>query len=193
MTRPYHQRLCEECEILNYEYHFLLLCKHLKAWRSKYISLYFWTKLSTCMKKFVKLLSPEHSKTINNLAIIFGNFWTWSVCKSMKKNCRCYTLLYWNGNIILSPRSDTAHIVLYCTILCICTQADGPRCWYEIHHLFPFLWQYSSKNTVQTSRALSSLAIRMISFIQCLLVSDLCNHWSWMTSHDKQTLQIKGW
>ena len=53
----YHQRLCEE--ILGDEYHFLFLCKRLKAFRSIYISLYFWTKPS--MNKFypqntVKLL-----------------------------------------------------------------------------------------------------------------------------------------
>ena len=39
--RPYHQRLCEECELLGDEYHFLFLCKRLKALRSKYISRYF--------------------------------------------------------------------------------------------------------------------------------------------------------
>ena len=65
--RPYHQRLCEECELLGDEYHFLFLCKRLKALRSKYISRYFWTKPS--MNKFIELLSSEHSKTINNLAI----------------------------------------------------------------------------------------------------------------------------
>ena len=41
--RPYHQRLCEECELLGDEYHFLFLCNRLKALRSKYISRYFWT------------------------------------------------------------------------------------------------------------------------------------------------------
>ena len=60
--RPYHQRLCEECEILGDEYHFLFLCERLKALRAKYISLYFWTKPS--MNKFVELLASEHSKTI---------------------------------------------------------------------------------------------------------------------------------
>ena len=65
--RPYHQRLCEECELLGDEYHFLFLCKRLKALRSKYISRYFWTKPS--MNKFIELLSSEHSETINNLAI----------------------------------------------------------------------------------------------------------------------------
>ena len=65
--RPYHQRLCEECELLGNEYHFLFMCKRLKALRSKYISRYFWTKPS--MNKFIELLSSEHSKTINNLAI----------------------------------------------------------------------------------------------------------------------------
>ena len=39
--RSYHQRLCEECEILSDEKHFLFLCKHLKALRSKFISRYF--------------------------------------------------------------------------------------------------------------------------------------------------------
>ena len=65
--RPYHQRLCEECELLGDEYHFLFLCKRLKALRAKYISRYFWTKPS--MNKFIELVSSEHSKTINNLAI----------------------------------------------------------------------------------------------------------------------------
>ena len=65
--RPYHQRLCEECEILGDEYHFLFLCKRLKALKSKYISRDLWTKPS--MNKLVELLSSEHSKTTKNLAI----------------------------------------------------------------------------------------------------------------------------
>ena len=55
--RPYDQRLCEESEILCHEYHFLLLCKRLKAFKSKYISLYFWTKPS--MNTSVDLLSSD--------------------------------------------------------------------------------------------------------------------------------------
>ena len=65
------------------------------------------------MNKFVELLSSEHSKTIINLAK-FVYFGPKSVCKFLKKTviiCRCYKLLYSNGIIILSPLSDTAHIV----------------------------------------------------------------------------------
>ena len=86
-SRPYHQRLCEECEIFGDEYHFLFLCKRLKALRSKYISRYFWTKPS--MNKFIELLSSEHRQTINNLAIfVYFEF------EVFAKLCRCYLLLY---------------------------------------------------------------------------------------------------
>ena len=109
--RPYHQRLCEECELLGDEYHFLFLCKRLKALRSKYISRYFWTKPS--MNKFIELLSSEHSKTINNLAIfVYSGLKVFANLKKKKKTviiCRCFLLLY--RNISLSPRSYTAHIV----------------------------------------------------------------------------------
>ena len=58
----YHQRLCEEWEILGDEYHFLFLCKRLKILRLKYISRYFWTKPS--MYKFFEILSSEHCKLL---------------------------------------------------------------------------------------------------------------------------------
>ena len=126
--RPYHQRLCEECELLGDEYHFLFVCKRLKALRSKYISRYFWTKPS--MNKFIELLSSEHSKTINILAIfvysgleVFANLWK---KKKKKKNCHYLQMFL----IIVSKYHPVSLLIhrtycIYFTILCFCTQADG--------------------------------------------------------------------
>ena len=60
------------------------------------------------MDKFVQLLSSEHSKTINNLAIF----------------------VYFGFKVLLSIKLELLYCLrtycLYCTKLCFSTQADGP-------------------------------------------------------------------
>ena len=133
--RPYHQRLCDECEMLGDESHFLFLCERLNVLRSKYISRCFWTKPS--MNKFVEQLSSEYSKTINNLAILvyFGLEVSANLWKKAVIICRCYKLLYSNGIIILSPRSDTAHIVYIALYYVFAHRAMG-LCWEELNHTY---------------------------------------------------------
>ncbi len=65
--RPYHQRLCEECDSLGDEYHFLLVCKRFDDLRGRYIPRYY--RRNPSMEKCKMLLMSEHQKTIRNLAI----------------------------------------------------------------------------------------------------------------------------
>ena len=121
--RPYHQSLCEECEMMGDEYHFLFLCKRLKALKSKYISRYLWTKPS--MNKLVELLSSEHSKTTNNLAI-FVYFWL---------------VLKWKYHPGSSHRHRT--YCIYCTISCICTQADRPMLRWNKPYIYIYIYIFT--------------------------------------------------
>ena len=62
---PYEQRLCENCQKLDDEYHFLLKCTKLSELRKKCIQRYFY--LRTSMFKFVQLLNSNDTKTIRML------------------------------------------------------------------------------------------------------------------------------
>ena len=53
--------------------------------------------------------------------------------------CSCYTLLYWNGTIILSPRSYTSHIV-YITLYYVFAHRPMGLCWDEINHQSIYLF-----------------------------------------------------
>ena len=124
--RPYHQRLCEECELLGDKYHFLFLCKRLKALRSKYISRYFWTKPS--MNKFIELLSSEHNKTINNLTIlVYSGLEVFANLRKKK----------------LSLFADVSH---YCIEISSCLLAHTPHIlyiFYYIMYLHTGRWAYA--------------------------------------------------
>ena len=62
---PFEQRLCENCQKLYDEYHFLLECTKLSELRKKCIPRYFYLKPS--MFKCVQLLNSNDTKTIRML------------------------------------------------------------------------------------------------------------------------------
>jgi hypothetical protein len=71
-ARPYAQRLCHVCNVLDDEYHCVLECTKYTELRRKYINRYYYRQPS--MLKFVELVTSAHVKTIQGLAMF--------VCKS---------------------------------------------------------------------------------------------------------------
>ena len=68
-NKPYQERLCEHCDMLGDEYHFILCCTEgsLPELRRKYIKKYYYLKPS--MDKFIQLFSNTSKKVLQNLAM----------------------------------------------------------------------------------------------------------------------------
>ena len=63
---PFEERKCNECNLLENEYHLVLECKKYDNLRKQYISKYFYQQPS--MYKFIKLMNCTKKKVLNNLA-----------------------------------------------------------------------------------------------------------------------------
>ena len=63
---PTENRICNICNKLDDEYHFLLECNSYSELRTRFISKNFYKRPS--MYKCIQLLSSEHKKTIRNLS-----------------------------------------------------------------------------------------------------------------------------
>ena len=68
--RPYPERVCPECNILDDEFHCVLECTKYLDWRRKYIKKYYYRRPS--MLKFVQLLTSADKKTIQGLAMFLN-------------------------------------------------------------------------------------------------------------------------
>ena len=64
---PYNNRLCNICQVLDDEFHFLFTCQLLQDLRIKYIKRYCYTRLS--MNKLIQLLSNDNNAHIQNLSV----------------------------------------------------------------------------------------------------------------------------
>ena len=65
--KPYTERLCSTCEVLGYEYDFLLQCTNKHQYlRLKFIARFYWERPS--MHKFVELMSSQRRVVITKLA-----------------------------------------------------------------------------------------------------------------------------
>ena len=70
-ARPYelvHERLCNNCNRLEDEYHFVIVRSLYNSLRRKYIDQVYWHRPS--MYKFVNLITSDNTRTITNLAIL---------------------------------------------------------------------------------------------------------------------------
>ena len=71
--RLYNQRMCEVCDVLGDEYHFLLVFKSLCGLRQRYIPEYYFKYPS--MYTFIAFMSSDYVKTIRNLAaFVYSSF-----------------------------------------------------------------------------------------------------------------------
>ena len=68
LGQPRNERLCQHCQELEDDYHFVLCCKkdNLVELRRRYIKSYYFVNPS--MFKLTQLLTSENRKTIRNLA-----------------------------------------------------------------------------------------------------------------------------
>ena len=64
---PVNERLCNTCNCLEDEYHFVIECCLYNSLRRKYIDQIYWVRPN--MYKFVNLITSDNTRTINNLAI----------------------------------------------------------------------------------------------------------------------------
>ena len=64
---PVDERKCQECSVLEDEYHFVIECKLFNDLRAKYLPRYFWIRPNTY--KFVELLNSDNVNHIRNLGI----------------------------------------------------------------------------------------------------------------------------
>ena len=64
---PFGQRLCLTCNVLEDEYHFVLICDKYTDLRSKYIKKYYYRRPS--MQKFISLITSQNKKQLYNLGI----------------------------------------------------------------------------------------------------------------------------
>ena len=64
---PVDERKCQECSVLEDEYHFVIECKLFNDLRAKYLPRYFWIRPN--MYKFVELLNSDNVNHIRNLGI----------------------------------------------------------------------------------------------------------------------------
>ena len=64
---PFDERICSLCDVLEDEYHFVLICGKFTTLRRKYIQKYYYTRPS--MEKFVSLLNSKKKRQIHNLGI----------------------------------------------------------------------------------------------------------------------------
>ena len=66
---PFGERICSSCNVLEDEYHFVLICSKYIELRSKYIPKYYFRRPS--MEKFISLLTCKKKKQMCNLGICF--------------------------------------------------------------------------------------------------------------------------
>ena len=64
---PVDERRCQECSVLEDEYHFVIEYKLFNDLWAKYLSRYFWIRPN--MYKFVELLNSDNVNYIRNLGI----------------------------------------------------------------------------------------------------------------------------
>ena len=64
---PVNERLCNTCNCLEDEYHFVIECCLYNSLRRKYIDQIY--RVRPNMYKFVNLITSDNTRTINNLAI----------------------------------------------------------------------------------------------------------------------------
>ena len=65
--KPVNERLCNICNCLEDEYHFVIECSLYNSLRRKYIDQVYWRRPN--MYKFINLITSDNNRTINNLAI----------------------------------------------------------------------------------------------------------------------------
>ena len=65
--KPVHERLCNNCNRLEDEYHIVIECSLYNSLRRKYIDQVYWR--SPSMYKFVNLITSDNTRTITNLDI----------------------------------------------------------------------------------------------------------------------------
>ena len=65
--KPVNERLCNICNFLEDEYHFVIECSLYNSLRCKYIDQVYWRRPN--MYKFINLITSDNNRTINNLAI----------------------------------------------------------------------------------------------------------------------------
>ena len=64
---PVDERKCQECSVLEDEYHFVIECKLFNDLRAKYLPRYFWVRPN--MYRLVELLNSDNVNHIRNLGI----------------------------------------------------------------------------------------------------------------------------
>ena len=65
--KPVSDRICNICNCLEDEYHFVLECQLYDSLRRKYIDQFYWNR--PCMYKFVELINSSNFELLSNLAI----------------------------------------------------------------------------------------------------------------------------
>jgi len=64
---PFDRRICNICQTLKDEFHFVLICSLYNEIRRKYIPMYFRCRPS--MDKFVELITTEHELLLRQLSV----------------------------------------------------------------------------------------------------------------------------
>ena len=65
--KPVSDRICDICNCLEDEYHFVLECQLYDSLRRKYIDQFYWNR--PCMYKFVELINSSNFEILSNLDI----------------------------------------------------------------------------------------------------------------------------
>ena len=106
LGQPRNERLCQHCQELEDEYHFVLICK--KDNLIRYIKSYYFVNPS--MFKLTQLLTSENRKTIHNLATY------------VYKEINLYlTYSYISGMVYITSQPSAADLLTYIISQARCT------------------------------------------------------------------------